>query len=186
MQPAFSLPLSRVPWNVFGTFTFKGSTAPSEAAQVREALCFFGWVAQIESVKRRELCWALRLENGEAGGRLHLHPLIVVSSRNLGFFAVPKGARSVASKVWKRLHARNGISTFRRIEGENDIAVIYAVKDLDAGGDVYELAKTGRSSRLILSPGAIRMIGKRGSAGKSYGDVSTLGMVSNRAALTPG
>jgi len=186
MQSAFSLPLSCVPWNVFGTLTFKGSDAPSEAAQVREAKRFFRWVAHQERVFFWELLWALRLENGEVGGRLHLHPLIVVSKSSLGYYAVQQGRRSVVSKAWRKLGSRNGIATFRRIESENDPAVCYTVKDLDAGADIYELAKTGRTQRLLLSPAAIRMIRRRGSAGE-YQSSATNTLLANSfpAAVVP-
>jgi len=167
MQPGFSLPLSRVPWNVFGTLTFKGDSAPGESAQVREALRFFDWVAHLGRIRRQCLLWALRLENGEAGGRLHIHPLIVVQSHLLGFFAVPRGARSVASKVWRRGGRRRGIAVFRKIQGVGDPAVTYIEKDVDGGADLYELAKTGRASRLLVSNAALRMIRGRQQQGRS-------------------
>jgi len=185
MIPAFSLALSRVPWNVFGTLTFKGSVAPSEAAQVREALGFFRWVALLERKPIWTIVWALRIENGEAAGRLHLHPLIMVTPSLLGYFHVGPGRKSIAAKSWQKLGRRNGIARFRRISANGDSAVAYAVKESDAGADIYELAKTGRSDRLLFSQSAFRMM----SRGKRSGEVersatNTLVLSNPDAALT--
>jgi hypothetical protein len=184
MQPAFSLSLSRVPWNVFGTHTFKGEKAPSEDTQIREVKDFLRWVAQVELIPFRCLKWVIRLETGEVGGRLHIHSLFVVSPNNLGLFAVPKGKRSVASKVWRRAGRKHGIATFRKIHGVGDEAVLYTIKEIDTGSDVYELAKTGASQRLLVSDTALRMMRGRRQARSDEGHESnTLAEYSGMATI---
>jgi hypothetical protein len=172
MQPSFSLALSRVDWTVFASLTF--SLEPNEARAIAAAEKLLKWVSHITGVKYRRLQYVIRLENGERTGRLHLHLLLVVERRFMGYFVVADGHSSMARKFWAR---EFGISRFRSVESGGDSAVAYLTKDMDAGADIYELAKTARTQHLIISPDALRCIRQRiGSADTTGKQAKTLAM----------
>jgi hypothetical protein len=126
-------------WSVFGTLTFAEVVSESRAMDAAESL--LKWVAHIDGTKYRRLVYVIRLENGERTGRLHLHLLLVVKRRSMGYFVVAQGRTSQARNFWKRY----GISTWRSVEAGGDSVVAYITKDIDAGADIYELAKTART-----------------------------------------
>lgn len=151
--PAYSLSLSRVRWNLFASITFKKEC--SEAAAIIKGMQWVNYVSQLTREPLWRMLWVMRVERGELGGRVHLHLLHVVPEPKMGLFVVSSGFSSVARKFCMK---RFGMSRFRRIESEGDGAVTYATKDLDAGADSYELAKTGRAQFLITSGEAQRVM----------------------------
>jgi hypothetical protein len=159
-----------VDWTVFASLTFREEQREARAIVAAEKL--LKWVSHITEVKYRMLSYVIRLENGERTGRLHLHMLIVVERRFSGYFVVAEGRASQAYQFWKKAY---GISRFRAVESGGDSAVAYMTKDMDAGADNYELAKTARSQHLYISPEALKCIRKRiGSADTSDERTSTL------------
>src|SRR5258706_13619776 len=66
--------LSRVDWQFFCTLTFKKETSE----RVRLTM-FFSWLRTIgenAGVHFKRMLWCLRVEKGEATGRLHFHSVI--------------------------------------------------------------------------------------------------------------
>jgi hypothetical protein len=173
MNSPFALVLSRIEWNVFGTLTFRGCPEPSEDRQLRIADDWLGRIAHMQRMTPDDLVWCLRVERGEALGRLHLHCLLVTAQRFLGHFCVASGQLSNASKLFRKCDGVCGMTRFRRIEGVNDPALVYTVKDLDGGGDLYELGKTARASRLLFSHKAQRWMSQRRDAGGESGHSSS-------------
>jgi hypothetical protein len=76
------------------------------------------------------------------------------------------------------------VATFRKIHGVGDEAVLYTIKEKDAGADVYELAKTGASQRLLVSDTALGMMRGRRQAWPVEGyEANTLAESSGIASL---
>lgn len=170
MQPSFALALSRVDWTVFGSLTFREELGERHAIAAAEKL--LKWQSHITRTKYRRLLYVIRLENGERTGRLHLHLLTVVASRFMGYLVVAEGRSSQARQFWLRYF---GMARFRAVESGGDSAVAYMTKDMDAGADNYELAKTARTQHLIISPEARRCIRQRiGSADNTLKTANTL------------
>ncbi|HEY1663074.1 MAG TPA: hypothetical protein VGI03_11705 [Verrucomicrobiae bacterium] len=156
MNPTFGLALSRVNWTVFASLTFRQEPTEKHAMLAAEKL--LKWSAHIQRVPFRDSLHAIRIETGETNGRRHLHLLLVAERRFMGYFVVPVGMASTAYKWWKKHY---GISRFRSVQAGTDSAVAYITKDMDAGADIYELAKTARHQHLIISPTAMRCIRRR-------------------------
>jgi len=171
MQPPFSLALSRVPWTVFCSLTFRKE--PSEGLAVMAAEKLLKWCAHVQRLKYESLQYVIRVETGEVNGRRHLHLLILVEPKFIGYFVVKTGYSSIARKWWLQ---RYGIAHFRAIDqNQTDSAVAYITKDVDAGADIYELAKTGSKQSLIISLTALRCIRRRiGAADRQERAVNTL------------
>jgi len=126
---AETLALSRVPWDLFGTLTFKGAI-PSQ--KVRSSM-WFAFTRQVERslhLPEGRSLWLLRSERGEQGSRLHLHflwaglPARYVNDRTcLVVMALAEGRGF-------------GIARVRRVD--SDLAgVDYVLKGL-SGRDAYE------------------------------------------------
>ena len=156
MQPSFALALSRVDWTVFASVTFRDE--PSERRAMLAAAKLLKWCAWIEGAKFGSYQYCIRIETGERTGRRHLHLLIAVERGNLGKFVVAPGRASLAYKFCKQ---NFGLSRWRAVLGGSDSAVAYMTKDMDAGADIYELAKTARTQGLIISHTAERCIRRR-------------------------
>jgi hypothetical protein len=148
MNEPFSFVVSLAPWNVFSTLTYKD--VPSERLAKRHLEKWLRWVAHISEIKFSRLLFLARLEKGEVGRRLHLHILIVVPETVMGYFVTPPGCVPMAHKIWGR-----GLTRFRRVEGQDDPAVAYLLKET-SGADSYELAKTAKGQQLVISNALIR------------------------------
>ena len=170
MSASFSLALSRIDWTVFCSLTFRKE--PSEASAIVAAEKLLKWAAHIQRMRFKDMEFVIRIETGERTGRRHLHLLLRVDRRFMGYFVVQAGRSSIARKWWIKHY---GIAQFRRIESGCDSAVAYITKDMDAGADIYELAKAARSTHLIISPTALRCIRRRiGSADSQTRATNTL------------
>ncbi|HEY5296867.1 MAG TPA: hypothetical protein VIK59_02985 [Verrucomicrobiae bacterium] len=163
MSSPFCLAVARVDWTVFASLSFRNE--PSERSALLAAEKLLKWVAHLQRMPFKELKYAVRIETGEAKGRRHLHLLLVVERSYLGYLVVPVGKASIAYKWWKKHY---GISRFRSVLSGTDSAVAYITKDLDAGADIYELAKTARHQHLIISFAAMKWIRKRTGSADSH------------------
>jgi hypothetical protein len=182
-QEPFSLVVSRVPWNVFATLTFRSE--PSAVRAERELKKWLRWAAHISGVKYRNFLFLGRLEQGELSKRVHLHCCLCVPARCLGYFVVGARRISLAHKAWKL-----GMTRFRQISGFGDSAVTYLLKDT-SGADSYESIKTAAGRHLVM-PLCLkhsvrgRLKGLREAADTGTGRATTLATVSGLAKETEG
>jgi len=139
---AHNLVCSAVPWTLFATLTFRREC--SEKRALRSCARWLRWVAHISGVKFKRLCYVVRVESGEVGGRLHLHVLIVVPDEVVSYFVVCSKFVPVAHRRWGE-----GMTKFRRC-ALGDPAVSYVLKET-SGADEYEQGKTSRAQHLVLS-----------------------------------
>jgi len=153
--------MARVRWQLFCTFTFKGEKVPVSA----RATLFFSLVRETASnfgVHFSQLVWCLRLESGEASGRLHLHALIA------GLPAYGISARTCLSMMsrWERLGG--GIARVRVYDAALHGAS-YIVKGLEQtlligtadkvnGANLYEFGKFGQADKVTLSKSFHRVV----------------------------
>ncbi len=141
--------LERVPWQFFATMTFRKVDLPRK---VRISM-FFKFARQISRQHRiffPNLLWALRLERGEIGGRLHFHSLI----GGLPASAATKGNCFAMMALWAD-SCGGGFARIRLFAPDLD-GVSYVIKGLDGpahnGADLYESGKfVDQSSELMLA-----------------------------------
>jgi len=160
-----------IEWQLFGTLTFK-----SERLSPERRLKM--WFALARTLSRwyhtdfRKLLWVLRIEQGEATGRLHYHCLIgglpgaaiaggISIQRQGGDFDVVNRTTHALEAKWGRmgLHEsdkQNRISRFSlydsRLNGASYITKCLGVESGRFVKDVYETSKFGLGdNQLILS-----------------------------------
>lgn len=174
----YTLLLGAVPWNVFGTLTFRQEVR-SEQAALTQGLVWLESVRVHMRLSVSEYYWFLRCERGEGGGRHHLHVLIRCPKWRLGWFFPGAGNLSAAHREWGR-----GMTRFRRVEGQSDPAMSYCCKDSN-GADQYEIGKTAGATCSLPSNALVERallqesagVGERlqeSSAGKYTGETSMM------------
>lgn len=154
-QGPWTFALTAVPWNVFGTLTFRREQSRVESA----AASGLNWLSKVRlKIRRREedFYFFLRVERGESLGRLHLHVLLWVPWSSVGWFVPGKGRVPAAHKCWGL-----GLTTFRLLDGLGDSAIPYTIKPDEFGGDVYEITKTSRSPNAIPSDALLRRVAQQ-------------------------
>jgi len=156
---ASSLVLGAVPWNCFGTLTYRKAPSRPETV-VAHGLDYLEKTRQLFRLHVNEFFFFLRCEGGELNGRLHLHVLIRIPPRFRGYFLVNRGHVSWAHKNWSQ-----GLTRFRPVRDVFDPAVDYITKQESCGADAYEMAKTGRAACGVPSPALLRRAALQKSAG---------------------
>jgi hypothetical protein len=144
MSEPFSIALSRVDWSVFSTLTFRREVSVARAMD--RAKSWLKWCAHVNGQRFEDFKFVVRVELGELGKRVHLHTLIAVNRTCLKLWLMSGGKVPVAHRKWAL-----GLSKHRLVASSADPVVSYMLKDLDVGGDAYELAKTARTPHLMLS-----------------------------------
>jgi len=145
----FSLLLQAVPWEIFGTWTWRG-----EPPHLETALAI--GVDHLEKVRvalrysEREWFYFLRGERGEAGGRVHLHALIHIRPQNIGWFCPGPGRLPQAHRAWGR-----GRTSHRRLHDRGTSLFAYMLKD-QSGADMYEIGKSGSALYSVPSSALVR------------------------------
>lgn len=173
----YSLLLRAVPWEIFGTLTWRG-----EPPRVETALAI--GIRFLEGVRRklrypdREWFFFLRGERGEAGGRVHLHVLVHVRPVDIAWFCPGPGLLPAVHRMWGR-----GRTQHRRLHDLGAAAVPYMLKDT-SGGDQYEIGKSAGAVNSVPSSALVRRALLQQSEGECFGaaresSVSTLGNVSS-------
>lgn len=161
-------------WQYFGTLTFSG-VEPSLCLSTKLAFAHFYRCARLLRVPFGLLVWALRVERGEIGGRLHYHCLIGGGRRTPN-----KGLCFALNQLWDCMprcgHARHRLFDQKQ-NGTSYVSSCLANHNT-AGADFYESQKFGdRGSDLTLSDSLLEAVGGRrvlcarmglvGTAGKS-------------------
>lgn len=75
METPEAFQIARVPWQLFGTLTFKSERLP-ERVRLAMWFAFVRTTGKRLKVKFPHLLWCLRQEEGEIGGRRHFHCLM--------------------------------------------------------------------------------------------------------------
>jgi hypothetical protein len=68
---AYGQHLDQFAWDFFATLTFACEVGIATASQR-----FLAWIRRLERSAQAPVPWFLGMENGDAGGRLHLHALV--------------------------------------------------------------------------------------------------------------
>lgn len=173
----FSIILSRLPWEFFGTPTFSGHVP-------RPGVCqsiFENWKREIcekFGVSQKRLLLALRGEEGEKKGRFHYHYLIGgIFSRNY----VSDSKRLAYS--WKQVSggARVDVRVFDRSRSGPE----YIAKCL-GGANAYEVSKYAFANTVTLSASVLRFVTHMDAVGdrRSGADTRKNGGVTKAAGFT--
>jgi hypothetical protein len=151
--------LRREEWQMFATLTFADRKAPgitwSGAVPQKVVMSCspaFNWLrraARVLSVYWEDFLWALRLEPGELGGRLHYHAIIggLPPRHNL------RRASGILETLWRH-QLGYGIAEVEEWDGRDAVGYLAGEEALgdwnafEAQG--YELRKFGAPDRLIL------------------------------------
>ncbi len=129
--------LKEVPWQFFGTLTFKQERLP-ERVRLSMFFTLMRHTAKAHEVKFKKLLWCLRQEHGEATGRRHFHFLLAglpAEACNMRTcFALKNGWES----------RKGGMARVSRFDPRLD-AGSYLTKPAGPAdpGDAYESAKFG-------------------------------------------
>lgn len=149
-------------WQIFGTLTFSGASAPSATACRKHVFAHLYRCANILKIPFRRLCWVLRVEHGEKTDRIHYHFLLGGKIKG-----ITVGTCFALNALWEGL-PRAGMSRHRVFDSKpfRENGVNYVVSCLanegTAGANFYELSKFGlRGSDLTLSNSLCRAIGGR-------------------------
>lgn len=145
----FAYTLARVNWDYFTTLTF---TNPLPREHVRRAM-FLEWLTEVSIVcktPRKNLLIALRCEQGEIGGRPHLHALVggVPSCNKMSL-------RSEMFRLWRKV-ANGGMPDIRNFD-RSLAGADYICKCL--GANAYEISKFSIAEETTLSDSVITLIG---------------------------
>ena len=159
--------VSAVKWDIFGSLTFRGIAPASADVCAGIGLRWLRALRVRMSVPEPDWFWFLRVERGEAGGRLHLHVLLRVRPVFRSLFLVRQGHLCVAHRLWAR-----GMTTFRAVEGWSDPAYSYSLKDDSCGADSYESGKSARARYWVASPALLARAGLQQSAGDPMAGLS--------------
>lgn len=157
METPEAVILSRLPWQVFGSLTFKPRDEGMSTR--RQRVMFFAFVRKIAEYSGMyfpDFQWVLRMERGEKFGREHLHCL-------LGDPLEPtsKTDRFAMMALWEKLGG--GMTRLREYETRQS-GVDYVCKCLggeSSGANAYELNKFGSAGELTLSHAATAAIHSR-------------------------
>ncbi len=147
METPEAYQIARIPWQLFGTLTFKSERLP-ERVRLTMWFAFLRLVGKRLGVKFPRLLWCLRQEAGEIGGRRHFHCLLAGLPRT----ALCPSLNFELMAAWQKLGggwAR--VSLYRHdLDG-----VGYALKGLGYASEAeqhYEMQKFGsQHCHLILS-----------------------------------
>jgi len=164
MTSATLYTLQRFDWQFFGTLSFKSERLP-------ERLRVSMWFALAREVARwthvhftKNLVWVLRMEAGEATGRLHFHYLLAGVPAS---FLCDKTCFAMM-RQWEKVGG--GIARVRLFEPTGD-AVEYICKCLSggSGGNLYEQTKfTLSDSELMFSNSCFRKPNLDGFKGRKH------------------
>jgi hypothetical protein len=146
----FAYTMARVDWGFFTTQTFKN---PLPHSYVRGAM-FWRWcrdVSEFSGVPYKNLLIALRCEQGEIGGRPHLHALVGgLTSCNM------MSVRSRMMRSWKIISG-NADADFRLYD-RSLAGAEYICKCLSGGANAYEINKFSIAQETTLSDSVISLI----------------------------
>lgn len=147
-------------WQVFGTLTFAG-VEPNLCASRKIVFAHLYRAAKLLRIPFPRLVWALRVERGEKGGRLHYHCLLGGADGK----RVTLATCFVLNSLWERL-PRAGMARHRLFDRKQAGAVAYVASCLangdTVGADFYESMKFGSiGSDVTLSNSLGRSVGGR-------------------------
>lgn len=144
--------LKEVPWQFFGTLTFRKERLP-ERIRLSMFFALMRRTAKAHRVRFHRLLWCLRMEHGEATGRRHFHFLLA-------------GLPSEATTIRTCFALKNGWEDPALIRGGMARVTLFDPR-LDAGryltkpdghadpGDAYESAKFGSHSSSLMIAHAV-------------------------------
>lgn len=150
MESADIFVLKEVPWQFFGTLTFKQARVTE-----RRRLCMWysllRHTAKAQGVTFKKLLWCLRMEHGEATGRRHFHFLLAgLPSTALNLrtcFALKNG--------WESLF-KGGMARVSVFDSRLDAGSYMTKPDGFADpGDVYESVKFGSGTCSLMIAQAV-------------------------------
>lgn len=149
--------LRLIDWQFFGTLTFKSERLP-ERVRLSAYFAMMRKVAKQFRVFFPNLLWCLRLESGEATGRVHFHYLLA---------GLPRQAVSVTTcffqmATWEQVGG--GMARVHRFDPRLNGAgyLLKCLGESADAGDLYESAKFGGSHcQLMLSNAAEKVIRRR-------------------------
>lgn len=160
MQPEFEC-ISWVKWQLFCTLTFKGFV-PVLDDQRKIAFAWLRAIAHDFKLPFHKLIWVLRLEAGDARGRLHLHALIAgLPAERLDTYA-----RFHIGSLWTKksggLHSdsrlqKGGFAQIFPYDANSDCAS-YILKPGRVEETAYELRKFGGCCDVMLSKSLVGFI----------------------------
>ena len=146
----FAFTLARIDWHYFTTHTFKN---PLPREYERKAM-FWRWASEVSKVCKvplKNLLIALRCEQGESGGRPHLHALIGgVPSCNM------MALRSQMYRAW--LMTSSGATGDFRLYNRSLRGADYICKCLSGGANAYEINKFSIAEETTLSQSVFTLI----------------------------
>jgi hypothetical protein len=142
MESPELLTLSQVGWQVFGTFTFRGVTPPSESIRVKM------WFAMLRRASAQlrlyfpSVLWLLRQERGETTYRQHFHALFAGFPERM----VNPQTCFLIKHAWEEVGGGKGpVHLFDpRLAGAEYVTkCLGGFSDSTLGGDIYESEKFG-------------------------------------------
>lgn len=147
--------LTKIRWQLFGTFTFASERLP-ERVRLRMWFAFCRKTSRTFRVYFPTLPWCLRQESGELTSRRHFHALI----GGLPSKAVTLQTSFACMHAWESVGG--GMARVRLFDQRLN-GVDYVTKCLDmSGADTYESAKFGsKSSDLMLSTAAQKILSNK-------------------------
>jgi hypothetical protein len=155
--------LSLIEWQLFASLTFK-SVNLADAVRIKMFFALMRKQADNFGVHFKQTIWCLRIEAGEATGRLHLHALIA------GF---PKHALTTATcfsfmRIWEGLNGGMARVTVYSplLDGVGYVLKGGEAEYQRAGGDYYETRKFGGRCDVMLSKSIFSVIEGRRSIGQ--------------------
>lgn len=153
MESALLFTLQRFAWQFFGSQTFRSERLP-EAVRLKMWHSFIREVASWAHISPKKLIWCLRMEHGEATGRLHFHFLLGALPYE---FHIRERAYAMMG-LWQAYGG--GITRVRAYKPQGD-ATAYISKCLGIeGANLYEgrkFSKQGES--VIMSDACWRGVG---------------------------
>lgn len=143
--------LTRLNWQFFGTLTFRSAAMP-ERVRLTMWFSLMRKLSATLGLHFPSLPWCLRQEDGETNGRRHFHYLLGGLPRR----AVTKSTCFATMANWECLGG--GMARVRIFNPAlNGVGYITDCLGM-AGADVYESAKFGSSTGLMLSKAAEAML----------------------------
>jgi len=145
-ESALTYTLQKVPWQFFGTLTFRSARVP-ERKRITKWFALARKIARWHKVNFPKLVWALRMESGEISGRLHYHFLLA----NLPLYAVQRGTCFSLMAQWEKLGG--GMARVREYDSTlGGLDYFLKCLHIDPGANAYEVGKfSGSVDGLLLS-----------------------------------
>ncbi len=171
--------ITRYPsWCNFGTLTFKGSAAPSDAVRYKLAFAFLRAVAVLGKQPFSRLIWVLRDELGEITSRPHFHVLLGRTHLPLNpstNFRLMSGWEKIGGGIAR-------MSIFNRALAGAEYVTKCLSGESARGASQYELDKFGWTERPPILSDSLRDYLKRASVvgARPGGTVQVPGAEGNR------